>query len=477
MVAGNRIRVAVTAAALLFTALATQGQCVSTLRSIAQINAFPNRPPAQIASTGSLYGLARVEPQSTAHSIYFTIVNHDLEPVTADRLVIDRTLNGPLALHWDGTTFGLFYQAGDNQQLYLQRLDTNGNLVGGPVAIAASHIQWPNQEYDTAWNPIVGAYLVLHTIPQGFDKGLWLTVVKPDGTQLLDRSVTGFFNGEETTPRLAVAANGSMLLVWRRDDGFWGLGYTSSFDLIGTTRVSTTLGLRPSLASNGTSYLLVFTAPATPREVHSVGISAGATPGSEAILAKASGMDIAPISLAWNPTLHEWGMVYVDAPNGLGIFPTDTRLRRLTGSSTTVADTELSPDIIKYDYQTHYPVIADGSGYVGGIERFISNAEGGDSYLVRNCALTLSGAADTPFAPVLSNVTFRVTPSGGFPGYSYFWDFGDLNQTTGGAVITHRYEHTGTYTVTVTATDQQKATTTTTFTVTVVKPKVRAARH
>ena len=45
-----------------------------------------------------------------------------------------------------------------------------------------------------------------------------------------------------------------------------------------------------------------------------------------------------PRSLLWNP-LPAAGLVYVDAPTGLGVFPTDTRVRRLSASGATLTDT------------------------------------------------------------------------------------------------------------------------------------------
>jgi PKD repeat protein len=189
-------------------------------------------------------------------------------------------------------------------------------------------------------------------------------------------------------------------------------------------------------------------------------------------------MDIKAISLMWNGAAGEYALVYTDAPSGLGVFPTDTRLRRMTQAGNSITDTEFSPDVTKYDYATRYPVIFNGSSFVGGIDRFKSNAEGSDAYLVRHCPLTLSMRADQGSnVPVGTNVTLRATTFGGFGNYSYFWDFGDFNSTPGPAVITHKYDRLGTYTASVTVTDAQGSRQTASFTIVVSRPKPRIAKH
>jgi hypothetical protein len=452
-------------------------QCVSALRNVAQVNEFPNRPAANVAWSGTVHGVVRIEPQTRSNPIYFGIADADLNPKTADKLIVDNTLGGPIALVSNGTEFALFYQSLTNQ-LYLQRLDVNGNAIGGPIAILPNRDQLEGMEYDIAWNPVVGAYAILHTIPSRVDKGLYLTTVRPDGVVLADRILTPFFANEVlATPRIAITTNGSMGVLWRRDDGYWFSLISTTLDFVSPQRVAIT-GASPVLGSNGSTFLVVLKAPGSGNpQLHTVAIDATGAPGVEKSLIVAKGNDIVPISMVWNSVLKEYGMAYVDAINGLGNFPTDTRLRRLGSTGTTLTDTVFSPDITKFDYLTRAPVIFNGSAYIGPIERFRSNVEGSEAYLVRHCPLRVSVTADQGANVGLSTtLTLRALAFGGFPSYTYFWDFGDLVQTGGGATITHKYDRLGTYIVTVTAKDTQGASQSATFAVTIARQKPRAVR-
>lgn len=472
-----RPHLAVAALVLGVAALHADGQCQALLRNVAQVQQFPNRPAAHIAWTGSVYGVLRVEPQTRSYPIYFTLFDGELNPKTADRLIADTTLDGPLALLWTGTEFGVFYQSLANQ-LYLQRLDVIGTPIGGPIPILPEHSQIGGMEYDLAWNAPAGGYAITHTIPTGVDRGLYVTLITPDGTVLVDR-VISYLLGTPTTPRVAVTSNGSMGVLWNRDDGLYFALYGPTVAPGPSPQPVAPVAARPTLATNGSSFGTVFTTPGsgTP-ELHWVGISSTAAPGTDKKLATATGLDIAPISLTWAGTLGEYALAYVDAPNGLGHFPTDTRLRRLSTSGGTIADTKFSPDPFKTDYAVRYPVIFDGTSFLGGMLRFISNAEGSEAYLARHCPLRVSLAADQGAnVPLNTLVTFRATPNGGFGGYTYFWDFGDLHQTTGNAVITHRYDRLGTYQASVTSTDSAGVVQTATFTIVVSRPKQRLVKH
>jgi PKD domain len=469
-----------TAATLLLglAATAAQGQCVSTLSNLTQVNEFPNRPPAHIAWTGSSYGVLRVEPQTRSNPIYFTLTDSDLNPRVADTLVADNTFNGPLAFFWTGGEFGVFYQD-TSFRLFLQRVGANGGVVGAPIAILPNRSQLALAEYDFAWNAAVGAYAILHVIPMGSDQGMYLTTIRPDGAVLVDNVVSYLFVQESTaTRRLAVTANGSMGVLWKRTDGYWFAFYAPTVDRVNPLPAAPA-GTSPVLASNGTSFAAVFVVPGSGNpELHFMAFDAAGNPGPQKTILTASGSAILPISLLWNSVAGEYGLVYVDAPAGLGVFPTDTRLRRLSASGATVADTEFSPDTLKSDYNTRYPVIFNGSSFVGEIDRTDSSAQGEESFLVRHCPLRVTISADQGAnVPPSTNVTFRANTSGGFGGFSYFWDFGDLNQTTGNSTITHAYTRLGSYTVSVTVKDAQKTVQTATFPILVTRPKARAAKH
>ncbi len=186
-----------------------------------------------------------------------------------------------------------------------------------------------------------------------------------------------------------------------------------------------------------------------------------------------SGVDILPSSLMWNPTLSEWALVYIDAPIGLFAFPGDTRLRRFPSLDGAASDTIFSPNPLQSRLTAPYPIIFENGGYVGSIRRILSLNERSESYLVRTCPFAVTASVDRPFSRPESPLTFTATPSGGTPGYSFQWDFGDLSRDTG-AVVQHMYLRPGTYTVTLTGTDAAGAQSTSRLTVQVAVPRRRA---
>lgn len=471
------------AAVFLFglTAAVARGQCASSLGKFTTPGQFPNHPPAQVAWTGSSYGVARVEPLTRSNPIYFTLADGELHPRTAaDTFVADNTFEGPLALFWTGSEFGLFYRDA-GYQLYLRRIDSSGDPIGGPVAILPNRSQLSLSEFDFAWNPVIGAYVVLHVIPVGPDQGMYLTAIRPDGAILADNLISyQFVLDSLPSRRVAISANGSVGVFWKSPDGYWFALYPPSLSRVDAVQAAPA-GTKPVLASNGTSFASVFIVSGSGNpQLHWMSFDASGNAGPEKTIVTATGTDILPIALLWNPLPGDYGLVYVDAPTGLGVFPTDTRVRRLSASGATLTDTEFSPDLSRIAYDTIYPPIFNGSAFVGEIDRFVSNDQGSESYLVRHCPLRVSVSADQGSnVPPTTNVTFRATPSGGFGSFTYFWDFGDLNQTIGGSTLTHAYARVGKYTVTVTATDAQKETQSGTLAVTVLvtRPKPRAAKH
>jgi hypothetical protein len=188
-----------------------------------------------------------------------------------------------------------------------------------------------------------------------------------------------------------------------------------------------------------------------------------------------SGVDVAPLSLIWNPVLSEWVLVYNDAALGVRQAAGDTRLRRFASLTAPPSDSFFSPNPLQSRLAAPYPVVFANVGYIGSIFRVLSRNEGSESYLVRSCPFMVSGSADHPFWRPFSPVTFTATPSGGRPGYTYEWDFGDLSRATG-AVVQHIYQRPGTYTVTVTGTDAAGARSIATLTVQVAFPRQRAVK-
>ena len=308
---------------------------------------------------------------------------------------------------------------------------------------------------------------------------MYLTTIRPDGTVLADNVVSYLFVQESATTRgVAVTANGSMGVLWKRPDGYWFALYPPTVERVNPVQAGPA-GSSPVLASNGSSFASIFIVTGSGNPVlHFLPFDAAGNPGTEKTILTASGTAILPISLLWNSAPGDYGLVYLDAPTGLGVFPTDLRLRRLSTSGATVADTEFSPDLSKTDYNARYPVIFNGTAFVGGIDRTDPNAQGLESFLVRHCPLRVSVSTDqgANVSPA-SNVTFHANSSGGFGGLTYFWDFGDLYQTIGDSVVTHAYTRLGSYTASVTVKDAQKTIVTATFPVLVTRPKPHVSKH
>src|ERR1043166_7323044 len=185
----------------LLLAASAAAQCVTALVPVSQPVLFPNRAPRPIAFTGSVYGVAKLDSDPANNAVYFGVYDANLNQIRPDRLIAASTLAGPRILLWNGSEFALFYET-RNFQITLQRIDVNGNPVGGPIAVAPQHAQAFNQEYDAAWDPTRKAYIVLHTVTTGFEAGLWMAVIAADGTPKSDEPVT-FFVATPVYPRVA----------------------------------------------------------------------------------------------------------------------------------------------------------------------------------------------------------------------------------------------------------------------------------
>jgi hypothetical protein len=467
----------VVAAAL--SSLPLHGDCISTLKPVSQPVVFPSHAAGPVVWNGSALGVAKIDTD-IAHSLWFALYDSDLNQLTPDVQVADASLTGIVALTWNGTEFGVFYQSPLTLQLLLQRVSSAGQPVGAPIPIAANHNVSGHDEYDLTWDTTRQTYDVIHTVPNGRDAGLWVTTVKPDGTIVTDTLVTFFF-ASTATPRIA-ASNGNIGFVWVFDNGtaqplFFAM--LDRNDHITAVQAVSQTGRNPLLAASPTSFLVIDMAPltSTSNELRSTRLDQnGNIVSPDATFLRASGVDIASRSLIWNPTLNEWALIYSDTNLGFNFAPGDTHLRRFhTPATVPPSDVIFAPDNLHRDFVALYPLTWTGVSYVGTIARTLSPTAGSDTWLVRYCPLIANASAPAT-TTVFTNVTFTAMPSGGTPDYLYSWDFGDLN-TGSGAVVTHQYAHPGTYTVMLTVTDTAHATATTTLTIKVVVPRTRVARH
>ena len=465
---------------LLFAAAAV-GQCVTALVPVSQPVIFPNRAAGPIAFTGSVYGVAKLDADPANNAIYFGVYDRDLNQIRADKLIASSSHAGPRILLWNGSEFALFYET-KNFQITAQRIDVNGNPIGGPVAVAPQRAMGFNQEYDAAWDPTRKAYIVLHTVTAGFEMGLWMAVVAADSTPKSDEPVT-FFVSTPVYPRVAVTSTGIIGIVYSRsvNGGQQELAFSIVTPGAPATAIATVRagGSNPRLATDGRFFLVVYVVPVSGgTSLRSVKYdTAGRVATADALLITGV-TDALPFSLIPNATLSEWALLYVMYPAGV-LNPSvgETRLRRIPFTSGTTTDSPLILDSSKRSLAPQSELTWNGNGYVASVGRVISLAEGTESYLARHCPFVVTIVASVTVTNPNIPITFTAIPNSGAPPFSYLWSFGDISGQERGPSVTHAYRDFGTYTVSVTATDRDGANATTTLTITITNFRRRAAKH
>jgi hypothetical protein len=481
-------------AAILLASAAASAQCTSAIRSVSQEFVFPNHAAGPAATNGAIIVVAKTDPTDAAVPLFVGSYDVNLSPTgVADQKVTSATLPGALALVSNGTDFALFYQA-PNGQITMQRIDSSGNLAGTPLAVVPEHAPTTNQEFDVTFDAARNGYVLVHTITQGRDFGLWLTILNRDGSLQFDQAITFLF-GDQTRPRVISAAGGRMGIAWVRldDPNAAGIYFqiidrsnqpvitqklTSGTPRYGNFVLSTTPDGR---------YLMLYGAPppaGPPPQPASIiwsisvtagGVSAGASP----FMSGRDSDDVAPIALTFNSSRSENALLYSYARFGFATTPPDLRLRRFTPSDIP-SDTIFSPNAAISPFGTLWPLIWTGASYVDTITRpgGAPRSQGTDSYLVKHCPFLISIAADHATWLPLRDVTFTVSVSGGTSPFDFTWDFGDLTVGQHGAIVTHQYVRTGTYVVSVAGTDAAGARASAFITVNIVAAigRHRAAR-
>ncbi|HYM59397.1 MAG TPA: hypothetical protein VEZ11_00745, partial [Thermoanaerobaculia bacterium] len=374
----ERLICAVLAAAFLAAAsIAPADVCNSGLQAVAQPTVFPNRSSAAVAWNGSVLAVAKNE-NNFSKTVWVAIYDAGLVQRSTDRMVAANTDGGTIALLSNGIDFALFYR--DLQQhLVLQQVTASGDLTGGPVVIAPGRAVWPNQEFDIAWSAARNGYVILRTVPQGGEKGLYLTTVGPDGSARSDQ-LLDLFLGNPATPRLAVKGDGGLGLVYDRlvSSTLEGLFFMTidPANVASSTALVSSAGRNPRLGWNGNDYLLVATTfSAGHGALHSIRLSAsGQVIAPDALLVAARGVDVAPLGLVWNATTSEWALGYSDSVLGFNVYPGEYRLLRLTPAAARISDTLFSPDRTKATYGTAYAHIWTGTSYNSSIDHLVSPA-------------------------------------------------------------------------------------------------------
>lgn len=464
--------------------------CFSAVRAVSQPAVFPNLAAGPVALGGSIFGVAKNASDGT-RGIAFSTYDLDFNRLTSDRVVANASYERALALLWTGSEFGLFYRD-PGARLVLQRLAVTGEQLGGPIPIAPQHTTWNDNEYAITWDPVRKLYLVVQTITQGGDHGLWFFGVAADGALKVDLLVSFFF-ARNATPQVAVTKAGTIGIVWGYVDSLSG-GATLTFLTIDgrnvysvanqfainafTPRIGVNDSAAPPTGSTAdpSQFAIVWSTADTrvvpvppapqPTELHWARASAsGSIIAGERRLINSRGVDAAPVALLWNPARSEWALSYLDGALGFRVFPPSLRLLRFGNDGTIFGDAFFSPDATKSLLSTPYPFVNTGRGYVSSIERLLSPAEGSESYLVSNCPLTPVITVSNAYPAPGSVVTFDTNSTGGSGPVTYVYDFGDFSQLARTKSPQHTFVFAGDYTVTVTATDASGGVAVTTFVV------------
>jgi hypothetical protein len=481
MGAVTKLRTALVAAALLVP-IAGHGQCVPAIRQVSSLGLSPNRVAGPIASNGSVVALAKLDNTNSTRAIYVSMYDElTLSPATSDRLVTESSLGGPLFMLWNGSEFGLFYQRND-YNVMLQRISTSGELIGAPLLLFPGEA-WPNQELDVVYDPFRGAYVAVRTVPQGFTTGLWLSVIRADGTLSHNSQLSPFIGVPVSTPRLAITPTGLVGVTWVMTNSsidalhFIAVSPANVVDISTFGPISLN-GRRQLIATNGTQFLVLVRRETSIGEgdIRSIRIGLnGRVTQAETLFLTPRGLDLVGRELVWNPTLHEWALAYVDYGSSAQTGYAETRLLRFTEDGRANSDSYFVPDLSpQFPVQLVSDMHWTGSGYLA--SGTVQTSPVSTSTIQRHCPLLVT------IQPIARNViigtttTFTALVNGGVPGFSYSWDFGDFSEIKLGEVVTHRFQRTGTYTVRLTATDAAGSRNQTSYTVNVVLPKRRPSR-
>ncbi|HEV8659954.1 MAG TPA: PKD domain-containing protein [Thermoanaerobaculia bacterium] len=432
-----------------------------------------NRTSSAVAWSGSILGVTKVD-NSNLKALSFATYGGDLTQFSSDRKIADASFAGVNALLWNGSEFGLFYQD-RSAQLFLQRISASGEPIGSAVAIAPNHAPSGDREYDVVWDATRQAYVILHSVVTGIDKGMWLTMLNTDGTVRSDELITVLFTAP-ASPRLAVNASGVIAVVFRRS-GIFNLRVYDAAGVGGALQqVMNAKEVR--IASNGTTFAIVGNAPlSAPTEIDwAVVDDHGTIVAPPKKLFAAHGVEIAPVSLSWNADRGEWALAYLDSRFPFSVVPGDYRLRRFTSSGTLISDSLFSPDTVLTTLATNQPFAWTGASYTSAASRTASGTVQPESYVIRHCPLTASAGTSVRSVAPGGTLTFTAFVDGGTSDQTYAWDFGDGHTDTA-KTTTHRYDRLGDYTVVLRVSDSTGASSSSTVLVHVVNPRRHAVHH
>jgi hypothetical protein len=460
--------------AFLFVAEATPGraQCEPAIEFVSDRTQSPTRAAHAIAFSGSALGLIKIEP--VAGPLYFALYDLDLRQISPDRKLAESFVLGSADLFWTGSEFGFFYET--NGQLILQRISASGDLIGGPIAIPL-RTALTTRDHDVAFDPTRGAYVIVHSVTQGADRGVWLTFVSPSGDKTREELLTSFVVSFDAEPRVAIAGNGTIGVLYRNSlGGNLRLVRFSPSNMLQSDTILDTTDTAPLIAANDTEFAIVFRKVMASRStltwlrINSNGVVV--LPETELLVG--SGVDVAAVDFLWNPDLEEWALAYVSSAGGFAIDQGEYRLRRFRAEDDVIDDALFSPNPLRKVFLGRNSFVWTGRAYVSPADLPIAQGVT-ESYLLGYCPFQVIAETDRRNVNAGTNISFSAQAAGGTPPYTYLWNFGDGSEQ-GGRTVQHVFSTPGVYTVTVTATDANGVTITDTQQVSVLRPKRRAVR-
>lgn len=452
--------------------VASAAECVTGTRVLSAKTSVPNLVAGPIAWSGSVLAIAKTQ-EGAVGAAWIAVYNDDLGTIAGDRLLVNDA-RALYALEWSGTEFGLFYRT-TTQSLAMQRVSMLGEPIGGPIAISPGRPAFTGDQVEVRWSDLHQAYVVAHIVTQGISRGVYLTFLQRNGTQMSDRPL--FVAAAETSPlALAVTPGGVVGTFLIASSGSVVLGVTTGVNDSPVTRavVPMTSGEIQAVAYRE-EFVLVRTALFQGETVIrwlAVSPTHDITTFDAPLLS--GNQDATPQALIVGGD-GELALSYIDSYVSGGTLDDTFRLHRFSRSGALISDTPFAPtDVAASVAVSPYPFVWAGGTYLSAAVR--DTPDRLTSYLLEYCPLRVEILAPSTVL-VGQAVTFSPSTIGGVPGYSYVWKFSNSARTEAGVITTERtFESAGTYTATLVATDATGVSKTATFTFKVVYPRRRGVR-
>ena len=451
----------VTAAALLILiGTAAAAECVTGVRLISSRASSPNLVAGPAAWNGVVLAVAKT--QENSDNLWIGFYDGNFDPLFADRFVTGgvRSIE---ALLPHGSDYALFYRTNDGR-LLMQRVAADG-FIGGPVAITPSRKVSIGDEIEIVFSDALQAYVVARYVTQGPDRGVWVTVIEPEGAQRFERKLPPI-PAPDAHLAVDVTDTGIIGVFYMNDDDNKLVMVRVVQDQFPETGPIATAGIDTLVRAVGDRFVVIRSTLDRQSLRWFIADTSGEIVKADAVLLTAiPGQDVVAFSL-------------IEGENELALsYVTDQifRLRRFTIGGTLISDTRFSAAVLTPGRAVSpYPIVWTGMSYVSPAVRSASDRL--DSYLLRYCPLRAALAPQQRFLRAGEGITFTASATGGVPGYEFTW-FLDGHEVEQGPIFTRTFSRPGPREIRVVVTDDTGATTSATWTLEVVELKRRVVRH